>query len=386
MADPISGLDMVREIIGQINNLRKLITIGGKQYRLDEKTKTYKADGKTFTRAQLRAKLEGQSYTAPKLDKKSKLKIKPKLKRTGKLSPGGISRPDKGRYGRNLPSKDKYGVPSQKKRLLKPKTKTKTKTTGGKSPDPWKGSYKTPKSDNLKIKEKIQKLTNKAKNTKDSIPTKKKGFFERYGVTQRDVQNVKATGKNKDGTYKMSKATRATVNQRNYGRKNAVLAILGKAADQATDQLVDRAARQIAGKSKMTLEEFRKARDAGELKGTLKKRLKIKSTNKTDNKKTDNKGNNSNYFKARKYNNPYVPQTDKDKDDIRKENELATLRKNQKDGKNISTKTATTKLTPAQKEERAKKKWLEKTRNSPARASGAFKDKELWELQKRHRA
>ena len=261
MADPMSGLDMVREIIGQINNLRKLVTVNGKQYKYDPKSKSYKADGKTFTPSQLKAQLKGQSYKAPKIDNKSKLKIKQNIKRTGKLSPGGISRPDKGTYGRNLPSKDKYGVPSQKKRLLKPKTtpkSTQTKTKGPKIADPWRGTYSTPK-ENLKI-------------NKD-IKARKKGFFEKYGVTNKDIKNVERTGKKKDGTYKMSRATKAQVNQSNYGRKNAALAILGKAADWGVDQLVDRGARQIAGKSKMTLEEFRKARDKGELKGTLKKKI-----------------------------------------------------------------------------------------------------------------
>ena len=141
----MSGLDMVREIIGQINNLRKLVTVNGKQYKYDQKSKSYKADGRTFTPSELKAKLEGQSYTAPKIDNKSKLKVKPKLKRTGKLYPGGISRPDKGRYGRNLPSKDKYGVPSQKKRLLKPKT----------TPTPKNTPEKT-KTNKTKVKQKTQ--------------------------------------------------------------------------------------------------------------------------------------------------------------------------------------------------------------------------------------
>ena len=63
----MSGLDMVREIIGQINNLRKLVTVNGKQYKYDPKSKSYKAGGRTFTPSQLKAQLEGQSYKAPSL-------------------------------------------------------------------------------------------------------------------------------------------------------------------------------------------------------------------------------------------------------------------------------------------------------------------------------
>jgi hypothetical protein len=67
---------MFREIVGQINNLRKLVTVNGKQYRYDPKSKGYKADGKTFTPSQLKAKLKGQSYTAPKIRKNLKIKDK----------------------------------------------------------------------------------------------------------------------------------------------------------------------------------------------------------------------------------------------------------------------------------------------------------------------
>ena len=63
----MSGLDMVREIIGQINNLRKLVTVNGKQYKYDQKSKSYKAGGRTFTPSQLKAQLKGQSFKAPSL-------------------------------------------------------------------------------------------------------------------------------------------------------------------------------------------------------------------------------------------------------------------------------------------------------------------------------
>ena len=77
----LSGLDMVREIIGQINNLRKLVTIGGKQYKWDAANKKYKSvkDGKVFTRPQLIDYVKNQKFTAPKVPKekpKTKLKVK----------------------------------------------------------------------------------------------------------------------------------------------------------------------------------------------------------------------------------------------------------------------------------------------------------------------
>ena len=41
--------------------------------------------------------------------------------------------------------------------------------------------------------------------------------------------------------------------------------------------------------------------------------------------------------------------------------------------------------TPAEIEAEARKKWEDKTRNSPARKSGAFTDDQLWAQQKKHR-
>ena len=327
MAEPMSGLDMVREIIGQINNLRKLVTVNGKTYKYDQKSKSYKADGKSFTPSQLKTILKGQSFKAPKIDNKSKLKVnktKPKSTQT-KTTPKS----------------------------------TQTKTKGPKIADPWRGTYSTPK-ENLKI-------------NKD-IKARKKGFFEKYGITNKDIKNVERTGKKKDGTYKMSRATKAQVNQSNYGRKNAALAILGKAADWGVDQLVDRGARQIAGKSKMTLEEFRKARDKGELKGTLRSKPKDKGTPLTGDKElsTSIRG-------KQKKNQPTTSN---------KEIKVKPKTQNPKFKNTVggdSTSTTKKKLTPAQKEAKAKEKWLKDTRNSPAQKSKAFSKDQLWEAQKRHR-
>ena len=62
MAD-LSGLDMIREIIGQINNWQKIVRIGGEIYKLDVKDKKYKnSKGKTYTRPQLVDYIKGQKY------------------------------------------------------------------------------------------------------------------------------------------------------------------------------------------------------------------------------------------------------------------------------------------------------------------------------------
>ena len=60
MAD-LSGLDMIREIIGQINNWQKIVRIGGEIYKLDVKDKKYKnSKGKIYTRPQLVDYIKGQ--------------------------------------------------------------------------------------------------------------------------------------------------------------------------------------------------------------------------------------------------------------------------------------------------------------------------------------
>jgi len=85
MAD-LSGLDMIREIIGQINNWQKLVKIGNEVYKLDVKDGKYKnKNGKAWTRPQLVDYVKGQNYKAPNVPKekpKTKLQVKttPKAK------------------------------------------------------------------------------------------------------------------------------------------------------------------------------------------------------------------------------------------------------------------------------------------------------------------
>ena len=87
MAD-LSGLDMIREIIGQINNWQKIVRIGGEIYKLDVKDKKYKnSKGKTYTRPQLVDYIKGQKYKSPDVPKKEKPKTKLKVKKTTKTNP-----------------------------------------------------------------------------------------------------------------------------------------------------------------------------------------------------------------------------------------------------------------------------------------------------------
>ena len=65
----LSGLDMVREIIGQINNLRRLVTINGKKYKWDGKKYVRAVDGKTFTKKELVSFVKDEQFKAPKTPK-----------------------------------------------------------------------------------------------------------------------------------------------------------------------------------------------------------------------------------------------------------------------------------------------------------------------------
>ena len=76
----LSGLDMVREIIGQINNLRRLVTINGKKYKWDGKKYVRAVDGKTFTQKQLKSYVKNESFKAPNVPDTKKIESNKPLK------------------------------------------------------------------------------------------------------------------------------------------------------------------------------------------------------------------------------------------------------------------------------------------------------------------
>ena len=79
----LSGLDMVREIIGQINNLRRLVTINGKKYKWDGKKYVRAVDGKTFTKKELVSYVKDQEFRAPGTDNPRKDPSRPKKQNLG---------------------------------------------------------------------------------------------------------------------------------------------------------------------------------------------------------------------------------------------------------------------------------------------------------------
>ena len=92
-------------------------------------------------------------------------------------------------------------------------------------------------------------------------------------------------------------------------------------------------------------------------------------------------------------------QTQKDKDDARKESELASVLKNKPKGGYSKSNTKdpgpgekrekfvpSKKKTKQKKSEMNKEDWLKATRNSPAAKSGVFSPEERWAQQQKHRA
>tara|TARA_B100000131_G_scaffold93134_1_gene89965 strand:+ start:239 stop:1420 length:1182 start_codon:yes stop_codon:yes gene_type:complete len=92
----LSGLDMVREIIGQINNLRRLVTINGKKFKWDGKKYVRAVDGKKFTKKELVSYVKDERFRAPGTDRPSKDTSRPR-KPSEELKTTKITKDSKGR-------------------------------------------------------------------------------------------------------------------------------------------------------------------------------------------------------------------------------------------------------------------------------------------------
>ena len=120
----VSGLDMVREIIGQINNLRRLVTINGKKFKWDGKKYVRAVDGKTFTKKELVSYVKDQKFEAPKTPKarKGELKVDGKTvyKKTDKL--GDLKSKAQGLKSQALKIKNKgnQALQNAKLRIMQP--------------------------------------------------------------------------------------------------------------------------------------------------------------------------------------------------------------------------------------------------------------------------
>jgi len=237
----LSGLDMVREIIGQINNLRRLVTINGKKYKWDGKKYVRAVDGKKFTKKELVSYVKNEKFEAPKT---------PKVRKTNaELKTTKITKDSKGRRVVN------------------------------------------PEGNKLKIKRQdiLGDVKNKAQGLKSQIvKVGKQGLNKGNQVLQNVKLNIMQPG------GQAAVANRAQLLNRYIKgltpksfMGGATKGVAGLIADNllmsGANQLTDRGFRALAGKNQMSLQDFRTARDKGELKGTLRNRLGIKPPQQTVN-------------------------------------------------------------------------------------------------------
>ena len=325
----VSGLDMVREIIGQINNLRRLVTINGKKYKWDGKKYVRAVDGKTFTKKELTSYVKGQQYKAP-----------------------------------NVPKKEK------------PKTKLKVKTTP---------KATTTKTNPLKVgKEKLNTFTQNRMNER-WLNNKTKG----------NTNNQVKVGK--DG---MTRGTRATVNNMMQQRGPAagvVLPILGAiAGEQGLDvggRIANMLTNAVTGGPDFNLQE-RKAFNAQQM---ANRELKIQQAKATKEAQRQNK----NYLLmnpnsdqtggaiGRSRQDPYLNRptpTPTPKKKTTSTNYVQTPSPTWGVGDKPKDKVKSKSKKESKKSGKSKEQiaWEKKSKNSPARKSGAFTDKELWEQYKKH--
>ena len=227
----------IAELITQINNVRRLVTIGGKQFKWDAKNKKYKSvkDGKIYTRPQLIEYVKTQKYKAP-----------------------------------NTP---KVRKPSEELKT----TKITTDSKGRRIVDPEGTKLKIKKQD-IKgdIKNKAKSVTSNIKKTTGQTVNKGNQVLQnlklRVGQPNADSTTTRA--------LKINKYLRGLKPQTLAGGlvKGGANLGIGMGVDWLADQAVDRTSRAIAGKNKMSLEDYRIARDRGDFKGTLRNKLGINPT------------------------------------------------------------------------------------------------------------
>ena len=202
----LSGLDMVREIIGQINNLRRLVTINGKKFKWDGKKYVRAVDGKTFTKKELTSYVKDQKFTAPGVDNPRK----------------DPSRPQK------------QTIETKAKNKLK-SIKTNLKGSANKAINQGKNIVNSLKSkpNPLNLDPKSTKVTNPIVNRALQINKSLNPRFPAGGL--------KALG---GGLLQGAKG---------YG--------VGSTLDWAAQSLLDRGMRNVEGKQKMSIDDYRALKD-----------------------------------------------------------------------------------------------------------------------------
>ena len=199
----VSGLDMVREIIGQINNLRRLVTINGKKFKWDGKKYVRAVDGKTFTKKELTSYVKDQQFRAPGVDNPRK----------------DTSRPQKQTF----------------------ETKAKNKL----------------KSIKTNLKGEFNKTVGQGKNLVNNLKMRL-SKPNAFGYEDTNQANAPKRSTKSSNQLKMNRYL-----NKNYtgGKKGIISGIAQPAAYWTVDQLYDRLARNIEGKQKMSINDYRAMRD-----------------------------------------------------------------------------------------------------------------------------
>ena len=249
---------------------------------------------------------------------------------------------------------------------------------------------KTRKFDYSKLPDKFNKSNKEKLKTKKSTPMSRLNKIgNQVGNLKRNIEARTWLDSNKKGKDNLSKKQRANLNNTKLkGNKSGVIASI---TDAASRPIIDRGMHflynKITGK-KTKFKDYQSAMDA--LKDPnkpwfVKSKPKDKGTPLTGDRElsTSIRG-------KQKQNQPKAQPIGTYKGGAKVE--PVSKKNNEKKKKTNLVKTPSPTWGVKKKETSKKKKkltprqeWEQNTRNSPARRSGAFKDKELWERQKKHR-
>ena len=377
MASELDLPKALAELITQLNNLRKLVTIGGKQYRYDPKSKSYKSEGKSFSVNQLK----GQAREFYKTIKTTRTRAANRIKIRPKKESKSYTR-KKGEL--TTTRKPQYKIDAENK-AAKEKLKLKKKAR-------WE-----------KAKTKQQRAASGSFNVKEEWNPKTKKWETRYGEGTTKPRQRSPFKKAKD--FVKQKGPKAAKTVKNVARKiskvkgvKPALKIGGKGLNAlvkplAVAELVD----GMAGGVRQGGNIYRRIKGQPLLEsigglGKAEKYLRIKEKNEYLKKHGSLKGFHksvSPWNKKKTDNNKTTPTTSQKDGGNNKGKDAFSLPKSKVTFERQYSKPKTKDKKPqpnTEKKSTAQIEWEKKTRNSPARKSGAFKDKELWELQKRHRA
>jgi len=391
MATELDLPKALAELISQLNNLRKLVTINGKKYKYDAKSNSYKSDGKSFSTAQLKGKAREFYQTAKTTGNKAfkRVKIRPKKNesKTYTRKKGELTTTREPQY--KIDAKNKA---NKEKLKLRKKARWDKATT--KKQKAASGSFNVKQEWNPKTKKWETRYGQGTTKPKQSSHLKRgKQFVEDTAPkVKKNAARVLKKIKNVRGAGTVAKGLQIG------GRigSNTLKALGAAEVALGTERQISNIGRRL--RNKPLKADSRIKGLGGNVNTEIERRLiKLK------NAYTKEHGSLKGFQAGKAYQQAYKnsggamgvlfgvkakKKNNKKEDNKKNESQSSTSQpKVTFESQYGKTKTKDKKPQPnTEKKSTAQIEWEKKTRNSPARASGAFKDKELWELQKRHRA